>query len=531
MNKSILNNKFLNTGRFLTAFVALLASHSLLAQVPDGYNEFKYPSGKKSSEGYMINGRPEGFWRTYYENGNLKSEGNRSNHQLDSVWNFYDEDGVLSVSIDYAKGKKEGWRKSYSKDSLLVKDELFKNDTLQLLRKFHSNGRLKLKVPFVNGEKLGSAFEYDSTGLEKTFWIYSLDKTQTFKINRFDATARKTGKWMRFENEVLVLETHYSRGLKNGVERIFDLKGDLKEILKYSNGKLLKDVKEMQKVTVERELGSNGLIVKSGGYNKDGKPHGVHREYDEKGEVKSSRIYENGVITGEGIVKKNGSKNGPWVLFYESGNKLAEGRFVNGKKVGSWKFYHDNGSLETEGEYSSNGKQDGLWKEYYETGNLREEINYYEGVYDGVFKAYNDSGEVVIQGKYKEDYEDSTWVYTIGDHYEFGSYREGLKTGEWRSYYLKEKKDKKQIVFRGSYENGLPVGEHLFWYPSGGLRFLGAYKTGRRYGRWTQYSEGGKIIMITDYADGLVKSMNGYTIEPAHDPDDYIEYESTGYGK
>ncbi len=530
MIKSILNKKTISIGRFLTAFVALFASHSLLAQVPDGYNEFKYPSGKKSSEGYMVNGRPEGFWKTYYENGNLKSEGNRVNHQLDSIWNFYDQDGILSVTISYKNGQKNGWRKSLSKDSIVVKEELFKNDTLMLLKKYFSNGQLKLKLPFKDGEEFGKAFAYDSLGLVKTHWKYSKEKTETFKVNRLDATSKKTGKWMVFENEILVLETHYSRGLKNGVERKYNPKGELIEVLKYSNGKLLKDVKELQKITLERELGSNGLIAKSGGYNKEGKPHGVHRKFDEKGNVKSSKIFENGILSGSGIVKKNGQKDGDWVMFYANGKKLSEGKFKNGKKIGFWKYYYENGNLETEGEYNLNGKQDGLWKEYFVSGNLSEEINYFEGLYDGPFKAYNDSGEVIIQGKYKEDYEDSIWVYTVGDHYEFGSYKDGLKNGEWRSYYIKEDDLKKQIVFKGTFSNGIPIGEHLFWYPTGGLRLLGDYRSGRRSGTWTEYSPGGKIIMITEYSDGLVKRLNGYSIDPSHDPDDYIEYESTGYG-
>lgn len=527
----ILNCLYIFKGKLRDIFLAviLLCPVFMFAQVPNGYNEFKYPNGIKSSEGYFVDGRPEGFWKAYYENGNIKSAGNRLNNKLDSIWSFYDVDGILSTTIEYNKGKKDGWRKNFNKDSTLIKEELFDNDTLILLREYYSNGVLKYKVPFKNGEKFGKAFEYDTTGLERSYWVYSNQGTETFIINRLDPAKKRTGKWMEFRKEVLVKETHYSRGLKNGVERIFDVRGNLQEILKYSNGQLLKDVKELQKVEVIKELGSNGLIAKSGGYNSEGKPHGVHRKYDEKGEVESSKIYEHGALVGEGIVQKNGNKNGNWKLYYPSGKKLAEGEYNNGKKIGYWKFYYENGVIETEGEYAKNGKQDGLWKEYFESGKISEKINYYEGVYDGSFTAYNDSGVVIIQGKYKEDYEDSIWIYTSGDHFETGEYTDGLKTGEWKSYYLSGKNNKQQIVFKGSFENNLPKGEHLFWYSSGGLRFIGSYRSGRKSGVWTEYSEGGKVVMVTEYTDGLVRKLNGYKIDPAHEPEDYIEYNSTGY--
>ena len=531
MKNSYLNTILSNFNQLLLVVILVFFGFTIKSQVDNGFNEFKYPSGKVASEGFIVNGKPEGYWKTYYENGNIKSEGNRLNHELDSVWKFYDEDGVLSVTIDYLNSEKNGWRTTFRKDYSLIKEELFKNDTIQLLKEYHTNGRLKLKIPFENGLKFGFAFQYDTSGLEKVFWKYSTEKIETFKINRLDAVSKKTGKWMIFQNEILVKETNYSRGLKNGIERIFDYKGNLKEVLKYSNGKLLKDVRELQKVNLEKELGANGLIAKSGGFNNEGKPHGVHREYDDKGEVKASKIYNNGVLSGVGIVQKNGNKNGDWILYYSDGSKQAEGKYKDGKKIGYWKHYYENGNIESEGGYSSSGKQDGLWKEYFESGILSEEINYYDGLYDGHFKAFNDSGEIIIQGKYKEDYEDSTWVYTSGDHYEFGAYNDGLKVGEWRAYYLKEASEKKQIIFRGSFENGLPTGEHLIWYPSGGLRYIGSYRAGRKTGKWTEYSKGGKIIMVTEYTDGLARKLNGYSIDPVHDQEDYIEYESTGYGK
>lgn len=514
----------LSNNRLFSVVAALLFSFSLLAQVPDGYNEFRYPSGNISSEGPMVDGQPEGYWKNFYENGNLKSEGNRVNHTLDSVWKFYDSDGLLSVAVEYRNGLKNGLRKTFSKDSIVIKQERFVQDTIQLVQKYYFNGKIKIKVPFLLGKKHGYAFEFDTNGLEQTWWKYDLGRAEKLTINRKDQLGRKTGKWMKFDREILIDECTYSRGLKNGVERIYNRKGNLLEVNKYSNGKLLKDVKELQKIDLKRELGSNGLVAKSGGYNEKGKPHGVHREYDEKGGVKSSKIYNNGVITGEGIVQKNGKKDGKWILYYDSGKILGVGEFKNGKKIGYWKFYFENGLVESEGNYTQNGKQDGIWKEYFSHGGLSEEVNYYEGLYDGKFTAYDDSGLVVVEGNFKEDYEEGEWIYVNGNITMKGSYIEGLKNGEWRTYY-----NDKQIVFKGSFQNGIPVGEHLYWYENGTLMKFGNYKSGRKSGTWMEYSDGGKLLIVSEFSDGLERSINGYVINPAHEPEDYVEYEETGY--
>lgn len=46
------------------------------------YKIFYYPSGVKSSEGRIVDGKPEGWWKSYNEKGVLISEGNRKTSSL-----------------------------------------------------------------------------------------------------------------------------------------------------------------------------------------------------------------------------------------------------------------------------------------------------------------------------------------------------------------------------------------------------------------------------------------------------------------
>ena len=506
--------------------LTILLFNSVLSncQITDSLKKFTYQSGEISSKGLFKNGQPEGFWVNYYKNGGIKSEGNRVNSKLDSIWNFYDEDGVLSVSINYSLGVKQGWKITYNKNLIVVKKELFNSDTLQELNLFYISGNIKEKVLFENGLKHGSSFSYDTTGLEQVWLFYDKGKCREFIINRKDQFNRKTGRWLKFKDGIVREEVNYLAGLKEGYERIYNQKGELLSIYKYNKDSLIKDVRELRKIELKRELNNKGVIIKSGGYTNNGKPHGVHREYDEKGNVKSSNIYNNGILLGSGIVKKNGYKQGYWCFYYPSGGKQSEGDYKNNKKIGKWSYFYENGLLESEGFYSINGKQDSLWREYYSNGYVYEEINYFEGLYHGLYKAFDDSGRVIIQGVFKDNYEDGEWFYINGSFSQKGNYRDGEKVGEWRSYY-----NKKQLIFKGEFYNGLPVGEHIFWYNSGKLFRLGQYVSGRKTGRWIRYSQSGKVLMITEYSDGLERVLNGYKINPQHESEDYIEYNDTGY--
>jgi len=504
--------------------IFFLISSLSKSQVSDGFKIFTYPNGEISSKGLIKNGKPEGFWVNYYENGKIKSHGNRFDNKLDSIWNFYDKDGVLSVSLNYENGEKQGWKITYNKNLTVVKRELYNSDTIQELRKFYISGKIKERILFKNGLKHGSAFRYDTTGLEQVWWSYNLGKEKEFIINRKDPLNKKTGKWFKFKNGIVIEEVNYLNNLKEGFERIYSTKGELLNINKYSKGYLIKDYSKLHNIEIKREINSNGLVIKSGIYTEQGKAHGVHREYDDEGNVKSSLLYEKGVLIGKGIVQKNGLKDGYWFFYYSSGKKKSEGEFKNGINIGRWIYYFENGLVESEGYYSIKGKQDSLWKEYYINGSLYEEINYFEGLYNGLYRAFDDSGRVIIQGNYIDNYEEGEWFYINGSFSENGSYVSGQKVGEWRSYY-----NQKQLIFKGEFQNGLPVGKHIFWYNSGNLFCLGEYVSGRKSGEWIHYTEGGKVLIITEYIDGLERVLNGYEINPQHEAEDYIEYENTGY--
>ena len=71
-------------------------------------------------------------------------------------------------------------------------------------------------------------------------------------------------------------------------------------------------------------------------------------------------------------------ENGPYVQYFENGQKSEEGNYKNGKYDGLMTQWYENGKKKLEGHYK-NGKQEGLWTEWDEDGKKIEERHYKNG--------------------------------------------------------------------------------------------------------------------------------------------------------
>jgi antitoxin component YwqK of YwqJK toxin-antitoxin module len=147
--------------RFLLIMLILIPS-VLQSQnnedLKDGFQQFRYPNGNLSSEGFIRNGKPDGFWKSYYVTGVLKSEGKRRSFLLDSIWVFYDQAGDTTEKISYLLGKRNGYYLKYQKDPVygnyVYSTELFAGDKKEgTARVFFPEGKIKQTIPYVNGKK------------------------------------------------------------------------------------------------------------------------------------------------------------------------------------------------------------------------------------------------------------------------------------------------------------------------------------------------------------------------------------------
>tara|TARA_R110002049_G_scaffold222381_1_gene394026 strand:- start:100 stop:501 length:402 start_codon:yes stop_codon:yes gene_type:complete len=64
------------------------------------------------------------------------------------------------------------------------------------------------------------------------------------------------------------------------------------------------------------------------------------------------------------VASVKGKAEGAFSMFYESGELMTAGRYVNDEKDGIWKTYYKNGKIKEKGKYQ-NGEKVGVWKTFY----------------------------------------------------------------------------------------------------------------------------------------------------------------------
>jgi len=173
-------------------------------------------------------------------------------------------------------------------------------------------------------------------------------------INVVDATNKKQGKWIFFDNSKtqIVEEGTFVNNRRDGIWKKY-----------YSSGKIKHEI----------------TYVK-------GKPNGYAKFY-----------YENGNLSEEGLWK--GTKwVGEYKFYFENGNMAYLWQHdETGKRTGQQKYFYENGNIMIEGEWTE-GKESGVIKEYYESGDLKSEKNFADGILEqGTVKTYKPKAPVVVK--------------------------------------------------------------------------------------------------------------------------------------
>lgn len=141
--------------------------------------------------------------------------------------------------------------------------------------------------------------------------------------------------------------------------------------------------------------------------------------------------------------------NGLWTFFYyyDPGELMVRGHFINGLKEGYWEQYTDEGLLMSKGEYKK-GKRDGNWFIVNEYGMSSEEGHYKNGKRDGKWEFYG------------AGYADKDYLYCSG------TYTDGIQTGIWKYYYENGK-----LESSGKFNKyKMSVGEWKYYNEDGSLK-------------------------------------------------------------
>jgi antitoxin component YwqK of YwqJK toxin-antitoxin module len=483
-------------------------------ELKDGYQIFKYPNGTVSSKGFIRNGKPDGYWISYYVTGIRKSQGMYRNFMLDSIWLFFDQTGDTTDRISYLFGKKNGYYYKYKRDPsvgmYVWSKELYAGDRKEgTAFIYFPDEKTQQTFAYNAGKKEGLSKEYDREGNVITLLEYNNDfLVSREKINRTDNDRLKQGEWKEFYlSGAIKTEKTYKDDQLHGYYKEYDARGNLVLTMLYDNGSIVKSrVEDEPDIEIVNRYDSDNKLIYSGPF-RSSVPVGIHREYGKDGKISNAFLYnDNGLLLSEGIVNEAGNQNGRWKDFYPDGKIRAEGTYSDNRKTGQWKFYNASSKVEQTGSYN-NGRPDGLWTWYYDNGAVLREEEYYQGQRDGLFTEYSENGDILTTGQYSDGEKNGDWKFKSGDFTEEGKYILGLKDGQWKSYYENGK-----LKSKGTYVQGNPDKQHLYYYESGKIKEEQFYQMGIRQKTWKKFDEEGVPELVITYKDDVEISINGVKI-------------------
>lgn len=164
--------------------------------------------------------------------------------------------------------------------------------------------------------------------------------------------------------------------------------------------------------------------VKYQGYFKNDKPVGELKKYYEDNTPKAILDYAQDGIT----VRAR--------LFYENGQRAAEGKYLGTKKDSTWNYYSYYDKTLTNKETYQNGVKQGISYKYYPTGQICEEMVWKSGLREGERKQYYQDGKMKCLTTFKNNNKTGLFrVYYDNDQIELeGSYLKDVMTGKWLKY-------------------------------------------------------------------------------------------------
>lgn len=298
--------------------ILLVCCFITIGAAQTGPVQYFYDSGKLLSEGNLVSGKPDGYWKSYHESGKLKSEGNRLNFQLDSTWKFYNDKGIITSAITYKNGKKNGPRSTYDELGAIEYSENFVDDIRNgYTYSYYPNGKIKTKTWFDKGREDGWAYEFeqDSTIITRMQYKSGFLSFQE-KINRKDKSGMRQGEWRTiYPDGKIQTEVTYRDDKKNGYYREYYPNGSAKLVILYKDDAIVTNNTEStakfdSKVTYDKptRTWNKGTYL-------DGRPIGLHVEYTDTSKKYSSKLYDNGVLSGEGMSDSLGLLQGFWKEF------------------------------------------------------------------------------------------------------------------------------------------------------------------------------------------------------------------------
>lgn len=245
-----------------------------------------------------------------------------------------------------------------------------------------------------------------------------------------------------------------------------------------------------------------------GKYDNSDKRQGVWKDYEVVNDYqylsvngKPTQLFGYFLLYGDGKFV-DGERIGTW-KFYTLQDKTfkkflqKELSFINGKKEGAFTYYYPNGKKGITGNYISD-QLEGKVISYYDNGKLYGTRNYVNGLLEGKQVYLHPNGTVLLEHHFTNDTLNGLYktTYANGKTEEIFNYNKGLEDGIYQYYY-----ENGQLWIEKEYKNGLLMNVNGSYDSQGKPLNFGTIKNGT--GTINYYTEEGKIYNVQTFKDGI----------------------------
>jgi antitoxin component YwqK of YwqJK toxin-antitoxin module len=365
------------------------------------------------AKGFYNNGQKVGEWT--YSDGSIDWKGKYLHDLKQGIWLFYEresEDHKLIVRGNFIDGLAEGKWEKFNEDGSNSANGIMRQSQLSgIWQIFHSDG-----TKACTGRLAANS---DTIPLDFDFWRFSNELNRVEQdCEALYPTYDKTDKWVYYYNDTLISSIgYYKNGRKEGDWKLYHFNGKIQYEGSYQNGEKegpWKEYYDNGNIKCNETYLNGSLNDSCSFYSNDGSllMTGHFTNGNRSSEWKS--FSKDGIVVMKGNYDglpdnpipdrpSNGFRCGLELSKYEVEvilNSSSSYYLPISNRKGCWEKYSVNGSLEEKGEYV-NGKKEGEWKNYHD-GNLTSIFNYKNDLKDGKFVEFNWQWKYVWrQGVYK----------------------------------------------------------------------------------------------------------------------------------
>ena len=524
-----------------------------------GVKENYKGNGKLDHKEKYIYGKKEGTWESYHASGNVREINTYKNNLQVGKAFAYDEEGnkifevnyniikkdtveisvktgpelhwdknILVFETNYADGKEDGTRKSYSKTGKLLSIMNFKDDLLQGENiDYYENGKTKTAKNYYSFYTAGNEKKYNTLG-----WSYHYTETGQLKSKSyFDSTGTvgvqyiyNNGKLIQFSvaktieinyfpTGQLLSEKIISQYANMPFARYYYMNGNIRKIgfqnadnLMYNSLYFLSDGKYQfatgsfynkpdtllpPQYTISEIIAKAGHKFKPNNFYTDSVKNGNYALYYNNGKLFSRMSFKNELPDGNFVFYHpetndtllyakftNGYLNGPWVEKFGGKNLWQRGSYCHQKQCGTWTRNQITGKAYEVRGYDPKTGQTFMTKEYYPNGLLKRYDNYAIGEYESRDEAGNLISRTFLL--------DAMRKLSVSENYHINS--NVLKT---KNYYTNKVQDSTSESY----------------YANGKLQSKMTYANGKRNGAYIEYFENGTLKRKSNFENDKLEGI------------------------